>query len=67
MNRTVGTMLGYEVTRRWGAKGLPDDTIHVAVQRLGGPVVRRLPAPRASPCGWPGDANDYLGKGLSGG
>ena len=53
VNRTVGTMLGYEVTRRWGGKGLPDDTIHVRFERVGRAVVRRLPAPRVSPCGWP--------------
>ena len=39
----------------------------IALHRLGGPELRRVRAPRASPCGWSGDANDYVGKGLSGG
>ena len=49
VNRTVGTMLGYEVTRRWGGAGLPDDTIHVRFRGSAGPVLRRLPAPRHHP------------------
>ena len=44
VNRTVGTMLGAEVTRRYGAQGLPDDTIHIDAQRLRRPVDRRVPA-----------------------
>jgi glutamate synthase (NADPH) large chain len=66
VNRTVGTMLGSEVTRAWGGSGLPDGTISVhfrgsAGQSFGaflpGGITMRLE----------GDANDYLGKGLSGG
>ena len=44
VNRTVGTLLGSEVTRRYGAQGLPDDTIHVTLDRVGRPVARRVPA-----------------------
>ncbi len=66
INRTVGTALGYEVTRRWGAEGLPDDTIRVhfigsAGQSFGAFV------PRGISLTLEGDANDYWGKGLSGG
>ena len=49
VNRTVGTMLGYEVTKRWGADGLPDDTIDVTLRRLGRPELRGVPAPRRHP------------------
>jgi glutamate synthase (NADPH) large chain len=66
INRTVGTALGYEVTRRWGAEGLPDDTIRLhfigsAGQSFGAFV------PRGISLTLEGDANDYWGKGLSGG
>ena len=44
VNRAVGTMLGYEVTRRWGGEGLPDDTHQRAPARIGRPVPRRVPA-----------------------
>ena len=66
VNRTVGTMLGYEVTRRWGAAGLPDGTIEI---RLRGSAGQSLGAflPRGITLRLAGDANDYLGKGLSGG
>jgi glutamate synthase (NADPH/NADH) large chain len=66
VNRTVGTMLGYEVTKRWGGEGLPDDTIHV---RLRGSAGQSFGAflPRGITLRLAGDANDYLGKGLSGG
>jgi glutamate synthase (NADPH/NADH) large chain len=66
VNRTVGTMLGYEVTRRWGAKGLPQDTIHV---RFTGSAGQSFGAflPAGITLRLAGDANDYLGKGLSGG
>ncbi len=66
VNRTVGTMLGYEVTRRWGGEGLPADTINVAFTGSAGQSFGAF-----VPCGITlrlvGDANDYLGKGLSGG
>jgi glutamate synthase (NADPH/NADH) large chain len=66
VNRTVGTMLGHEVTKRYGSTGLADGTIDITLtgsagQSLGaflpGGVTLRLY----------GDANDYVGKGLSGG
>ncbi len=66
VNRTVGTMLGYEVTRRWGAKGLPDDTIHVRFEGSAGQSFGAF-LPRGITLRLTGDANDYLGKGLSGG
>jgi glutamate synthase (NADPH/NADH) large chain len=66
VNRTIGTMLGYEVTRRWGGQGLPDNTIDI---RLRGSAGQSLGAflPRGITLRLAGDANDYLGKGLSGG
>ncbi|HYB85723.1 MAG TPA: glutamate synthase large subunit [Streptosporangiaceae bacterium] len=66
VNRTVGTMLGYEVTRRWGGKGLPGNTIHV---RFSGSAGQSFGAflPAGITLRLAGDANDYLGKGLSGG
>jgi len=66
VNRTVGTMLGYEVTKRWGGEGLPDDTISV---RFSGSAGQSFGAflPRGVTLRLSGDANDYLGKGLSGG
>jgi glutamate synthase (NADPH/NADH) large chain len=66
VNRTVGTMLGSEVTKRWGGKGLPDDTIDVTFTGSGGQSFGAF-----LPCGVTlrliGDTNDYCGKGLSGG
>ncbi|CAM2998839.1 glutamate synthase large subunit [Saccharomonospora xinjiangensis] len=66
VNRTVGTLLGAEVTRRYGGAGLPDDTIHV---RLTGSAGQSLGAflPPGVTLHLVGDANDYVGKGLSGG
>ncbi len=66
VNRTVGTMLGYEVTRRWGGAGLPDDTIAVAFRGSAGQSFGAF-LPRGITLRLVGDANDYLGKGLSGG
>ena len=66
VNRTVGTMLGYEVTRRWGGKGLPDDTIVVRFRGSAGQSFGAF-LPRGITLRLAGDANDYLGKGLSGG
>jgi len=65
-NRVVGTMLGSEVTRRRGARGLPDGTINL---RLRGSAGQSFGAfiPRGITLVLEGDANDYLGKGLSGG
>jgi len=66
VNRTVGTMLGYEVTRRWGGEGLPDDTIDVSFTGSAGQSFGAF-VPRGITLRLAGDANDYLGKGLSGG
>ncbi|HEX7053952.1 MAG TPA: glutamate synthase large subunit [Burkholderiales bacterium] len=66
INRTVGTMLSYEVARRYGHEGLPDDTIHV---RLAGSAGQSFGAflARGVTLDLVGDTNDYCGKGLSGG
>ena len=66
VNRTVGTMLGYEVTRRWGGQGLPDNTIDVSFRGSAGQSFGAF-LPRGVTLRLAGDANDYLGKGLSGG
>jgi glutamate synthase (NADPH) large chain len=66
VNRTVGTMLGYEVTRRWGGEGLPDGTIDVSFAGSAGQSFGAF-LPRGVTLRLDGDANDYLGKGLSGG
>ena len=66
VNRTVGTMLGYELTRRYGAGGLPDDTIEVTFTGSAGQSFGAF-VPRGITLRLVGDANDYLGKGLSGG
>ncbi len=65
-NRVVGTMLGSEVTRRRGARGLPDDTIHLRFHGSAGQSFGAF-VPRGITLVLEGDANDYLGKGLSGG
>ncbi|NNE36788.1 MAG: glutamate synthase subunit alpha, partial [Gammaproteobacteria bacterium] len=65
-NRTVGTILGYEITKRYGAEGLPDDTIHVHFNGSSGMSFGAF-LPRGVTFTLEGDANDYLGKGLSGG
>ncbi|MDY6997151.1 MAG: glutamate synthase large subunit [Actinomycetota bacterium] len=66
VNRTVGTLLGSEVTRRYGAQGLPDDTIHVTLTGSAGQSVGAFLPPGIT-LELIGDANDYVGKGLSGG
>jgi glutamate synthase (NADPH/NADH) large chain len=66
VNRTVGTMLGYEVTRRWGGEGLPDNTIDITFEGSAGQSFGAF-LPRGVTLRLAGDANDYLGKGLSGG
>jgi glutamate synthase (NADPH/NADH) large chain len=66
VNRTVGTMLGYEVTRRYGAAGLPDHTISLAFTGSAGQSFGAF-VPRGITLELEGDANDYVGKGLSGG
>jgi glutamate synthase (ferredoxin) len=66
VNRVVGTILGSEVTRRYGQAGLPEDTIQIQFQGTAG---QSFGAFMPSGLTWriEGDVNDYLGKGLSGG
>ena len=66
VNRTVGTILGSEVTRRHGAAGLPDDTIRIQFTGSAGQSFGAF-LPRGITLTLEGDANDYVGKGLSGG
>jgi len=66
VNRTVGTMLGYHVTKRWGSRGLADDTIRVHFTGSAGQSFGAF-VPRGISFTLEGDANDYWGKGLSGG
>ena len=65
-NRVVGTMLGSEVTRRYGGKGLPPDTIKLCFQGSAGQSFGAF-IPAGVTLILAGDANDYIGKGLSGG
>ncbi|MCF6521566.1 glutamate synthase large subunit [Streptomyces sp. JJ36] len=66
INRTVGTMLGHEVTRKFGGAGLPDDTIDITFTGSAGQSFGAF-LPRGVTLRLEGDANDYVGKGLSGG
>src|SRR5205823_14665076 len=66
VNRTVGTILGSELTRRHGPDGLPDDTIRIHFTGSAGQSFGAF-VPRGITLTLEGDANDYLGKGLSGG
>jgi len=66
VNRTVGTMLGHEVTRRYGGEGLPDNTIDIAFTGSAGNSFGAF-LPRGVTLRLTGDVNDYVGKGLSGG
>jgi glutamate synthase (NADPH/NADH) large chain len=66
VNRTVGTMLGSEVTRRWGGDGLPDGTIDLHLRGSAGQSFGAF-LPSGITLRLEGDANDYLAKGLSGG
>ncbi|MGH7353662.1 MAG: glutamate synthase large subunit [Candidatus Rokuibacteriota bacterium] len=66
VNRTTGTTLGYEVTRRWGGDGLPPDTIRIHFSGSAGQSFGAF-VPRGITLTLEGDANDYWGKGLSGG
>jgi glutamate synthase (NADPH/NADH) large chain len=66
VNRTVGTMLGHEVTKRYRGAGLPDDTIDVTLTGSAGQSLGAF-LPRGITLRLFGDANDYVGKGLSGG
>jgi glutamate synthase (ferredoxin) len=66
VNRVVGAILGSEVTRRYGAAGLPDDTIHLKFTGSAGQSCGAF-VPAGITLELEGDANDYFGKGLSGG
>ena len=66
VNRTVGTTLGYEVTRRHGAEGLPEDTIRIRFEGSAGQSFGAF-LPKGISLTLEGDSNDYMGKGLSGG
>ena len=66
VNRTVGTLLGYELTKRHGGAGLPDDTIKLHFNGSAGQSFGAF-VPRGISMTLEGDANDYVGKGLSGG
>lgn len=66
LNRTVGTMLSYEISKKFGAEGLPDDSILVKLKGHGGQSMGFVLA-KGVTLELEGDANDYCGKGLSGG
>ena len=66
VNRVVGTITGSEITRKWGADGLPEDTIQIHFTGSAGQSFGAF-IPRGMTFTLEGDANDYLGKGLSGG
>jgi glutamate synthase (NADPH/NADH) large chain len=66
VNRTVGTILGHEVTKRYGGVGLPDGTIDITFIGSAGQSFGAF-LPRGITMRLEGDANDYVGKGLSGG
>lgn len=65
-NRVVGTILGSELTKRYGSDGLPDDTIRLHFQGSAGQSFGAF-VPRGITLILEGDSNDYIGKGLSGG
>jgi glutamate synthase domain-containing protein 3 len=66
VNRTVGTMLGHEVTKAYGGQGLPDGTIDITFEGSAGNSFGAF-VPKGITLRVYGDANDYVGKGLSGG
>jgi len=66
VDRTVGTMLGSELTRKYGSAGLPEDTIHIKFDGSAGQSFGAF-VPKGMTLELEGDANDYTGKGLSGG
>jgi glutamate synthase (NADPH/NADH) large chain len=66
INRTVGTILSSEVARRYGHAGLPEDTIHIQLNGTAGQSFGAFLA-HGITLDLVGDANDYVGKGLSGG
>jgi glutamate synthase (ferredoxin) len=66
VNRVVGTITGSEITRRWGAAGLPPDTVDIKFTGSAGQSFGAF-LPRGMSFELEGDANDYVGKGLCGG
>ena len=66
INRTVGTMLSHEIAKRWGDDLLPDGTIHIKLNGSAGQSFGAFLA-KGVTLELEGDANDYVGKGLSGG
>ncbi|MEQ1871085.1 MAG: glutamate synthase large subunit [Vicinamibacterales bacterium] len=66
VNRTVGTLLGYQVTKRYGGAGLPDETIRIHFSGSAGQSFGAF-VPKGMTLTLEGDGNDYVGKGLSGG
>jgi glutamate synthase (ferredoxin) len=66
VNRVVGTIVGSDVTKKWGPNGLADDTIHLKFHGSAGQSLGAF-MPRGMTIELEGDANDYFGKGLSGG
>jgi glutamate synthase (ferredoxin) len=66
VNRVVGTITGSEVTKKWGPTGLPEDTINLKFTGSAGQSFGAF-IPKGMTLELEGDANDYLGKGLSGG
>jgi len=66
VHRVVGTITGSEITKKWGPTGLPDDTIHLKFTGSAGQSFGAF-VPRGMTLELEGDANDYFGKGLSGG
>ncbi|PID50003.1 MAG: glutamate synthase large subunit [Proteobacteria bacterium] len=66
IDRVVGTITGHELTQRYGAQGLPEDTIHLKFNGSAGQSFAAF-IPKGMTLELEGDANDYIGKGLSGG
>jgi len=66
VNRTVGTMTGAEISRKWGSAGLPDDTIRIKFKGSAGQSFGAF-VPRGMSLTLEGDFKDYVGKGLCGG
>ena len=66
VNRTVGTMLGAEITRRYGGEGLPANTVDITFHGSAGQSFGAF-IPRGLTLRLYGDSNDYVGKGISGG
>ena len=66
VNRVVGTIVGSEITKKYGIKGLPEDTVHLKFNGSAGQSFGAF-IPKGMTHELEGDANDYFGKGLSGG